>query len=523
MMKTKILFLRLCCTVIVFAQLLFIALAQGNPGISITAVQVPAPLLKGLPANPLVRLDIVVKPGDHAISLGKIYCTLNAAAVRSLEKVEIFASGPMDEFLNARRFASVTPSSATLEIPLAAPLPPGMHRLWVSAVIKNDANADDIIDLRVTHISTDLQRYAVAQAPASFKRHIGVAIRKKGDDKVNTYRIPGMITTNKGTLLAVYDVRYNNSKDLPENIDVGLSRSTDGGKTWEPMKIIMDMGEPHENNGIGDPSILFDPVTKKIWVAALWSKGNRSIAGSEPGLSPDTTGQFVLVSSDDDGLTWSAPHSITSQVKDPAWHLYFQGPGSGIAMQNGTLVFPSQYWDEQKKPGIPHSAIIYSEDHGKTWKSGTGAKSNTTEAQVVETRPGTLMLNMRDNRGMFRSVATTDDMGKTWREHHSSRSALPDPVCMGSFIKAEVNVKGKMKEVLFFSNPNSGFDRYNMTIKASMDMGETWLPAHQLLVDERGCYGYSTLTKIDDNMIGILYEGTGDLYFIRIPVNEIIK
>jgi sialidase-1 len=289
------------------------------------------------------------------------------------------------------------------------------------------------------------------------------------------------------------------------------------------MKIIMDMGEPHENNGIGDPSILFDPVTKKIWVAALWSKGNRSIAGSEPGLSPDTTGQFVLASSDDDGLTWSAPHSITSQVKDPAWHLYFQGPGSGIAMQNGTLVFPSQYWDEQKKPGIPHSAIIYSEDHGKTWKSGTGAKSNTTEAQVVETTAGTLMLNMRDNRGKFRSVATTDDMGKTWKEHHSSGGALPDPVCMGSFIKADMNVKGKMKEVLFFSNPDSGFDRYNMTIKASTDMGETWLPAHQLLVDERGCYGYSTLTKIDDNTIGILYEGIGDLYFIRIPVSEIIK
>lgn len=522
-MKTKTLLLHLCCIAIFFVQLIFTAPAQGNSGISITAVQVQAPILKGLPANPLLRLDIVVKQGGQAISLQKIHCTLNDAAVRSLEKVEVFASGPMDEFSGGRRFASIAALASSLEIPLEALLPPGKHRLWVSAVAKNDANADDIIDLQATHVSTSLQRHTVAQAPASFKRHIGVAIRKKGDDKVNTYRIPGIITTDKGTLLAVYDVRYKNSKDLPENIDVGLSRSTDGGRTWEPMKIIMDMGEPHENNGIGDPSILFDPVTKKIWVAALWSKGNRSIAGSEPGLSPDTTGQFVLVSSDDDGLSWSAPHSITSQVKDPAWHLYFQGPGSGIAMQNGTLVFPSQYWDEQKKPGIPHSAIIYSEDHGKTWKSGTGAKSNTTEAQVVETRPGTLMLNMRDNRGKFRSVATTEDMGKTWKEHQTSRSALPDPVCMGSFIKAGVNVKGKMKEVLFFSNPNSGFDRYNMTIKASMNMGETWLPAHQLLVDERGCYGYSTLTKIDDNTIGMLYEGIGDLYFIRIPVREIIK
>ena len=113
---------------------------------------------------------------------------------------------------------------------------------------------------------------------------MGIAIRKAGDDSVNSYRIPGITTTDKGTLLSVYDIRYNNSGDLPGNIDVGLSRSTDGGRTWEPMKIIMDMGAPHENNGIGDPAIFFDPVTKKIWVAALWSKGNRSIAGSKPGF-----------------------------------------------------------------------------------------------------------------------------------------------------------------------------------------------------------------------------------------------
>ncbi len=58
---------------------------------------------------------------------------------------------------------------------------------------------------------------------------------------MNTYRIPGLETTNKGTLIAVYDVRRNNSGDLQDNIDIGMSRSTDKGLTWEPMKIIMDM------------------------------------------------------------------------------------------------------------------------------------------------------------------------------------------------------------------------------------------------------------------------------------------
>ncbi|NCU04066.1 MAG: exo-alpha-sialidase, partial [Chitinophagaceae bacterium] len=211
---------------------------------------------------------------------------------------------------------------------------------------------------------------------------------------------------------------------------------------------------------------------------------------------------------------------------NPAWHLYFNGPGNGIAMQNGTLVFPSQYWDETTKPssvGIPHSSIIYSNDHGKTWKSGVGAKSNTTEAQVVETTPGTLMLNMRDNRGRYRSVATTTDMGQTWTEHATSYEALPDPVCQASFIKARVNVKGQMRDVLFFSNVNSDRARINTTVKASLDMGETWLPANELLIDTRGSWGYSVLSKINDHTLGLFYEGTGAMYFISIPVSDIIK
>jgi sialidase-1 len=345
-------------------------------------------------------------------------------------------------------------------------------------------------------------------------------LRKKGEDNVNTYRIPGIATTDKGTLIAVYDIRYDNSRDLPADIDVGMSRSTDGGHTWQTMKVIMDMGEPHSNNGIGDPSILFDPVTNKIWVASLWSKGNRSIAGSIGGLSPDSTGQFMLSSSSDDGLTWSAPINITSQVKNPAWKIFFQGPGSGIAMQNGTLVFPAQYWHKNK---VPYSTIIYSNDHGKTWKAGTGAKSNTTECAIVETTPGNLVLNMRDNRGRFRSTSSTNDMGKTWTETYNSYSALPDPVCQGSLIKEKVLVNGSDKEVLFFSNENNEYARTNTTVKASLDYGQSWLPAHQLLIDERSTYGYSSLTMVDKKTLGLLYEGVRDIYFIMIPMKEIIR
>lgn len=503
-------------------------------GQHITVTHSRVPLLKDVAFNQLIKMTVYV-PYGKSIQYKSFQLLLDETAVRSIEKIDIIVRDERERnFLTgATTYATVQSLSMALNIPVNLPLHQGWNTIWFGAALKTNADIDKKLLVNIKSITTG-DGYVYFFSPkinstinrAEGRYRMGVAIRKAWDDSVHTYRIPGITTTDKGTLIAVYDIRYKHSGDLPANIDVGMSRSIDGGRAWEPMKKIIDMGAPHENNGVGDPAILFDPVTKKIWVAALWSKGNRSIAGSKPGLSSDSTGQLVLVSSDDDGLTWSQPCSITAQVKNPAWHLYFNGPGNGIVMKNGTLVFPSQYWDETTKPasvGIPHSSIIYSEDQGKTWKSGIGAKSNTTESQVVETTAGTLMLNMRDNRGKFRSVATTTDMGKTWVEHPTSYSALPDPVCMAGFIKSRVNIKGKMKEVLFFSNVASQTTRNNTTIKASLDLGETWLDKNQVLLDERPGYGYSALTKIDDNTIGIIYEGERDLYFLRVPVSDIIK
>lgn len=480
------------------------------------------PVLRGLPINPFLRLVIYIGQNSPERDIRLLETSLNQLAVADIQSIDVFVSKP-DELPSGSPISSAQPEGGSQEIPVNLKLGPGVHHLWLSVRLKEDSGLKSPIELRCTRlIEADGKKTEVKTDQSSFVKRQGVALRKGGDDQVDTYRIPGIITTDKGTLIAVYDIRYLNSRDLPGHIDVGMQRSTDGGKTWSPMKIIMDMGPPHENNGVGDPCILFDPVTKKIWVAALWSKGNRSIAGSGPGLSPDETGQYVLCSSSDDGLTWSDTYTITPQVKNPAWKLFFQGPGSGIAMEDGTLVFPSQFWDAS---GVPNSNIIYSKDHGKTWKTSVAApKSNTTESQVVETRPGTLMLNMRDNRGQFRSVATTSDLGTTWTEHPTSRAALPDPICMGSLIKATIMLNGTKRAVLFFSNPDkSAAPRERITIKASLDLGETWLPAHQLLVDERNRYGYSSLTMVDDQTVGLLYEGSKDIYFVTVPVKEIIR
>ncbi|QPH40562.1 sialidase family protein [Pedobacter endophyticus] len=494
-------------------------LAQQN--ISVTTTAPVVPIIKGETSNPLLRIMIYIPAGEKGIQLKKLKTKLNSQGISALEKIDVYFTNQEPLFSATNKIATINPKAADNDANVDLNIGPGLHYIWFSGKLNDDADLDSKVEFHVSEIE-DIEKktYKTNQKGSGYVKRLGVAVKQAGENGIHTFRIPGIATTDQGTLISVYDVRYKNSGDLPGNIDVGMSRSTDGGKSWEPMKVIMDMGAPNENNGVGDPAVLFDPVTKKIWVAALWSKGNRSIAGSKPGLSEDVTGQLVLVSSDDDGRTWSAPVSITPSVKDPEWNLFFNGPGSGIAMADGKLVFAAQYWDEH---AMPHSTIVYSSDHGKNWKTEDGPKSNTTESQVIETLPGTLMLNMRDNRGGFRSVATTNNMGKTWTEHHTSYNTLPDPVCMASFIKANVMVKGKTKDVVFFGNDNTQSGRYNLTIKASLDLGEQWNKKNELLIDERKFYGYSALTKIDHKTIGFLYEGAGDLYFVRVPVSDIIK
>jgi sialidase-1 len=490
-------------------------------GVSITSTAPVNPVIRGLSANPILKLAVYLPEGSAPVQLSTIHYALNANALTDLQSVEIIYNGQEAEF--KKGLPSVTESvlSADMNTSVNMVLGPGYNYIWISGVLKNTASIDGLVELHVDRFTDDKGKtYKVQERGAGFAKRKAFAIRKAGEDNIHTYRIPGITTTNKGTLIAVYDNRYTTSRDLPGNVDVGMNRSTDGGQTWEAMKVIMDMGEPHDNNGVGDPAILFDPATNKIFVVALWSKGNRSIAGSGPGLTPDETGQFVISESSDDGLTWSKPVSITPQVKVPAWKLFFQGPGNGMVMRDGKLVFAAQYWDSSH---MPYSTIIWSADHGKTWKSGIGAKSNTTEAQVIETTPGKLMLSMRDNRGKFRSISTTTDMGKTWTEHPTSYNTLPDPVCMAGFMKETVEWGGTKRDIVFFSNPATSSGRYNITVKASTDIAESWPEKYQVLIDERDCYGYSVMTKIDDRTIGLLYEGTRDLYFMRIPVKDISK
>lgn len=215
----------------------------------------------------------------------------------------------------------------SLILPFGLKLQPG--RKTISFLFSGNESGELATGIEIDHLEIVFADKTVVRIDPEigYIHRPATVLRAAGQDNCDTYRIPGLVTTNNGTLIAVYDNRYNNSKDLQENIDIGMSRSTDGGQTWEPMKVIMNMGEwggkPKSLNGIGDPCVLYDDKNATIWVAALWMSGATEKDmlwwASKPGMSPSETGQLMLTKSTDDGLSWSAPINITSQIKNPAW------------------------------------------------------------------------------------------------------------------------------------------------------------------------------------------------------------
>lgn len=365
------------------------------------------------------------------------------------------------------------------------------------------------------------QPSAHAQSPKDKDALFRTVLRQQGDDGVHNYRIPALATTPKGTLIAVFDLRHDNAGDLPGHIDISAMRSTDNGQTWSRMQSILafDSTEPgSQGNGVGDPAVLVDPKTGDILVAGLWSHGNRAWNGSGPGLTPDETGQLVLVRSKDDGLTWSKPINITQKIagRDPKWRLLFQGPGRGIALTDGTLVFAAQYRDAD---GVAHSCFIYSSDGGWNWTVSAPAipgRRPTSESQIVQLKDGSLLLSMRDeSHSGLRAWAKY-----TWKKNLADGTwsapwfEVPDPTCMASLIRHP-------EGLLLFSNPNSPRERKDLTIRTSADGGKTWSAGR--LIDPRLC-AYSCMTVLKDGRIGILYEcgnqtSIDKLTFARFPLS----
>lgn len=543
-------------TILLLMLTILSAAASANDRIKIHNTRIP--VITDRPHN--ILAEITIDDGEGS-SLEFIDIRINGLDSKAVNNVKVMYTGTMSalqsrtsSFIMKEKWRDVAggqtiwcdPSFATeagavrrfsegetFRVACPKVLYPGKNHFYISMEINGrkikDLSKEFLLEIKGIGIDGNILRSGTDFIENGWSdHHLGLNVRQSGDDGVHSYRIPGLATTNDGTLLAIYDVRYDSSFDLQADIDIGVSRSTDGGRSWEKMRIVMDMGGwaglPEAQNGVGDPAILVDRNTGEIFIVALWTAGignDRAWLNVGQGMTPYETGQLMMVSSSDDGRTWSEPRNITPMVKQPDWYITLQGPGNGITMEDGTLVFAFQHVDAQR---VPWSGIIYSKDHGKTWETHPVCPvRETTESQVVEIEPGTLMLNMRNNLRTGRMVYTTDDMGGTWKVHESS-GKLEEPVCMASLImvKAEDNVLGQ--DILLFSNPATTKGRFNMTIKASLDYGRTWLENDSILLDEEHGWGYSCLSMIDRETVGILYESsTGHMTFQAVKLTDFIR
>lgn len=314
------------------------------------------------------------------------------------------------------------------------------------------------------------------------------------------FRIPAMVLTTKGTILAFAEGRKRGCSDTG-NIDLVMKRSEDGGKTWGNLMVVWNDAD----NTCGNPAPVVDEETGDIFLLSTWNLGSDHEREIISGDSKDTRRVFVL-SSSDDGKTWSGARDITAAVKRPDWTWYATGPGAGIQLKKGKykgrLVIPCDHIESDTKKYYSHA--IYSDDHGKSWElGGVTPQDQVNECKVVELRNGDLMLNMRnyDRNKKTRQVSISKDGGASWSDL-SHDDALIEPICQASLIQHKF--PGERRSCLVFSNPASEGSRTNMTVRLSYDDGKTW--PYQKVV-HAGPSAYSDLLSLPDGNFACFYEG----------------
>lgn len=505
------------------------AIVSAGEAVQATAAQHVHPVLIRKEHNALLHVALDVKQANvRAKSF--TFSLAGTDDTNDVESLALFSTGEKTSFSPENRVGEQQRTGKEVSFNVDVPLDEGKNVFWLSCRLKDDADLSHRVDAACTAIETSAGTVVPRDDSPGVRKRIGVALRRHMDDGVDTYRIPALATTPEGTLLCVYDMRRRKSRDLQEDIDIGLSRSTDGGQTWEPPRVIMDMGEynglPQEQNGCSDPGIVVDQATGKIFAAAVWMWGKPgkhqwSGDGSEPGYEIGKSAQFLMVSSDDDGLTWSMPENLTRKLKKEKWWLFAPSPQQGITLRDGTLVMPSQGRDEE---GRPFSTIMTSQDHGATWEVGAIAGPGNSECQAVQLSDGSIMLNARCERPTkFRCVYVTDDLGQTWRYHETHQKSLIEPNCNGSLYRMAYTEDGQLRHILLFANPHSQEGRHHHTIQVSFDEGKTWPQKYHLLLDHGIGRGYPSLTQVDENHIGIVYEGSqSDLVFEKLSLGELL-
>lgn len=327
----------------------------------------------------------------------------------------------------------------------------------------------------------------------------------------HTYRIPSIVSTIRGTLLAFCEGRKNSHSDTGD-IDLLMRRSLDSGKTWSEPSVIWD----NKDNTCGNPCAAVDEETGTVWLLLTWNLGSDHEKQIKTKTGRDTRRVYVM-QSNDDGKTWSKPAEITDSVKAEYWRWYATGPGHGIQLkygsQKGRLIIPADHsYAEFMSDTVYGAHVIYSDDHGKTWRYSDPILPGLNENEVVELLDGKLLMNARNHRYRgSRAMAFSTDCGRTW-PYVSYQSNLQEPQCQASILRYSPNSFSNQDRILF-SNPAHDTRRMNLSVKLSYDAAKTWPVSKSLYA---GPSAYSCLAVLTDGRIACLYEAGRDSPYEKI-------
>ncbi|MEU0332841.1 sialidase family protein [Streptomyces sp. NPDC006193] len=348
---------------------------------------------------------------------------------------------------------------------------------------------------------------------------------RAGQEGYAAFRIPAVVATHRGTLLAFCEGRADSAADHG-HIDVVLKRSADGGRTWGPLQVAASNG-----GGLaGNPApVVLD--TGRVLLVHIRAAASATEAAIVRGQVTDADGRRVWVRhSDDDGVTWSAPEEITAQVKRPGWRWYATTPGHALQLSAGRVLVPANHTlpptgaDTGAEAKYNSGHCLLSDDRGATWYLGyldenTDGYVNVNETTAAELPDGRVYLNTRNDSPSpgNRADAHSADGGRTLVKPFRPQAGLTAPVCEGSVLQL------RDPDLLLFSGPGDPAARALMTVRASADGGTTWRTA--FTVDGLPA-AYSDLVRVDRRTVGLLYE-TGDfgayetISFRRVPVHRL--
>ena len=337
------------------------------------------------------------------------------------------------------------------------------------------------------------------------------------------YRIPSLIQTTKGTLLAFCDARYDTPDDNLGRISCVVRRSNDCGKTWsEPILVCkypnLDGKEYSNVSRTMDTTALVTKSNKIFTLHGQWR--NNTFNWSRAKTIPDTDWKAIISMSIDEGSTWT--NTDISSLANGDIVSFLGGVGTGIQMENGTLVLPIDVCRRVNGQNKTFSSIIYSLDDGQSWNMPKGyAEEGTSECDIVEIKNGILLLNCRrefNNRGCYIS----NDMGETWKIYSELHNGISNnknsSACQGSFIKIVLSDDRQVGLLSTPKNLNGGVKRDNLTLYATYDFNG-WKEISVLYKENQSEVGggYSSLCNAIDsdnlNHLFLLQEKDGDIVF----------